>query len=56
MSIQNMISCIFLILAAMYVFNWLGGILVSLFRMVIGKPAIKACIPFLWDCFWHLYM
>ncbi|MBR5577889.1 MAG: CPBP family intramembrane metalloprotease [Lachnospiraceae bacterium] len=42
MPIQHMISCIFLIFAAMYVFNWLGGILVSLFRMLLGKPAVNA--------------
>ena len=36
---KEFVSCIFLIFAAMYVFNWLGAVIYSVFRMIIGKEA-----------------
>ena len=36
---KEFVSCIFLIFAAMYVFNWLGAVIYSVFRMNIGKEA-----------------
>ena len=38
---KEFISCIFLIFAAMYVFNWLGAGIYSVFRKIIGKEAIS---------------